>query len=248
MVAIAGDASPLRRESDRNAFLILVGCVWFGVVSGFGVDSFHHVRAHGLDYPLIVHVHALTFVGWLVLFTTQIVLIREGRFALHRRLGIAGAFFATWMMVIGPATAIVADAARHAKTGETPEFLSVQFTDIITFGGLTAAALLLRKDRIAHKRLMLLGLFYIADAGFARFFNDLVMTPFGDGRLAEFGQLYLGSDLLVLALGIYDLVRHRRIYPVYIAGVVYILAMQLLGSSLLHSDGWKAFTLRLIGA
>ena len=59
---------------------------------------------------------------------------------------------------------------------------------------------------------MLLSLFYIADAGFARFFNDRVMTPFGDGRLADFGQLYLGSDLLVLALGIYDLVRHRPRY------------------------------------
>jgi hypothetical protein len=49
--------------------------VWVGVLSGFGTDSFKHLREYGLDYPLIVHLHAVAFVGWLVLFTVQVALI-----------------------------------------------------------------------------------------------------------------------------------------------------------------------------
>jgi hypothetical protein len=103
--------------------------VWVGVLSGFGTDSFNHVRKHGLDYPLIVHFHAVAFVGWLTLFTVQVALIRNGRPDLHRRLGMAGAGLAAVMVVLGPATALFVDGARFLATGRTPEFLAVQFTD-----------------------------------------------------------------------------------------------------------------------
>jgi hypothetical protein len=110
------------------------------VLSGFGSDSFSHVRKHGLDYPLIVHCHAVAFVGWLVLFSVQVALIGNGRPDLHRRLGMAGAGLAAVMVVLGPATALFVDAARYSATGRTPEFLAVQLTDILAFAGLTAAA------------------------------------------------------------------------------------------------------------
>ena len=65
--------------ADRNAFMALTAMVWVGVVSGFGTESFQHVLKHGLDFPLIVHFHALAFVGFLVLFTVQVALVRSGR-------------------------------------------------------------------------------------------------------------------------------------------------------------------------
>ena len=142
--------------------------VWVAVLSGFGTDTFNHVSKFGLDYPLIVHFHAVAFVGWLALFTVQVALIRQGRPDIHRRLGLAGVVLAALMVVLGPATALVVDAHRFAATGQTPEFLAVQLTDILAFSGLTGAGLLLRARSAAHKRLMLLGLIYISDAGFAR--------------------------------------------------------------------------------
>lgn len=60
---------PPRAGADRNAFLWFTGLVWVAVLSGFGTDSFNHVRKYGLDYPLIVHFHAVAFVGWLTLST-----------------------------------------------------------------------------------------------------------------------------------------------------------------------------------
>jgi hypothetical protein len=161
---------------------------------------------------LIVHFHAVAFVGWLALFTVQVTLIRTGRPQIHHRLGIAGAALAAVMVVLGSATALIVDAKRFAATGHTPEFLAVQFTDIIAFAGLTAAGLLLRAVSSAHKRLMLLGLIYISDAGFARYLNDVMAPPLGHGIWGEIAGLYLGSDLLMLGLGVYDLATRGRLH------------------------------------
>jgi hypothetical protein len=214
------------------------------VLSGFGTDSFNHVSKYGLDYPLIVHFHAVAFVGWLTLFTVQVGLIRTGRADIHRRLGIAGAVLAAIMVVLGPATALVVDAGRFTASGRTPEFLAVQLTDILAFAGLTTAGLVLRARAATHKRLMLLGLIYISDAGFARLLNGALAAPLGLGNWAE---LYLGSDLLMLGLGLYDLATRKRLYPAYIAGVVWIVTLQFTALVLLASPTWKGVSLRLIG-
>jgi len=118
---------------------------------------------------------------------------------------MAGAGLAAAMVVLGPATALVVDAKRFAATGHAPVFLAVQFADILAFAGLTAAGLLMREVPSAHKRLMLLGLIYISDAGFARYLNDFMASPFGHGFWGEAAGLYLGSDLLMIGLGVYDL-------------------------------------------
>jgi hypothetical protein len=238
---------PARAGADRNAFLLLTALVWVGVLSGFGTDSFQHVRAHGLDYPLIVHCHAVAFVGWLVLFSVQVALIRNARPDLHRRLGKLGAGLAAVMVVLGPATALYVDAARFTASGRTPEFLAVQLLDIVAFAGLTGAGLLLRGNAAAHKRLMLLGLIYISDAGFARLLNGFVAAPLGETRWGEFAALYFGSDLLMLALGAYDLVTRGRLHPAYVAGVAGALALECTAITLLGNAGWKALTLHLIG-
>lgn len=149
------------------------------------------------------------------------------------------------MVVLGPATAMVVDAARFATTGRTPEFLAVQFTDILAFAGLTTAGLLLRRNSSAHKRLMLLGLIYISDAGFARFLNGAMAAPLGLGVWSARAELYLGSDLLMLGLGVYDLAMRARLHPAYVAGVVWTIALQF--TALLGNPSWKALSLHLIG-
>ena len=238
---------PARPSADRNAFLFFTALIWVGVLSGFGTDTFKHLSKYGLDYPLIVHFHAVAFVGWLVLFTVQVALIRTARADIHRKLGLLGAVLAVMMIVLGPATAMVVDAARFTAKGQTPEFLIVQFTDILAFAGLTAAGLLMRGISSAHKRLMLLGLIYISDAGFARFLNPAVAALLGHGAWDEVAHLYLGSDFLMLGLGVYDLATRGRLHPAYIAGVVWTIALQITALILVVNPTWKALSLHLIG-
>ena len=247
MSSLAATGSPARCHPDRNAFLIFTGLVWVGVLSGFGTDSYDHIKKFGLDYPLIVHFHAVAFVGWLVLFTAQVLLIRSRRTDLHRRLGVAGAALAAAMIFLGPATALTVDARRYAMTGTTPEFLVVQFTDILAFGSLVGTGLWLRRNPAAHKRLLLLGLMYISDAGFARFLNPTLAAPLGQTFWGGMASLYLGSDLLMLGLGAYDLATRRKLYPVYVLGFAWALVLQLTAYTLLSNPDWKAVAMRLIG-
>jgi hypothetical protein len=247
MSSIAVSAFPARSHPDRNAFLFFTGMVWVGVLSGFGTDSYDHVRKFGLDYPLIVHFHAVAFVGWLVLFTVQVLLIRSARADLHRKLGMAGACLLVAMVILGPATALVVDAHSYATTGRTPEFLAVQFTDILALATLAGAGLLLRRKSAAHKRLLLLALFYISDAGFARFLNPIFAAPLAPSYWGGMVSLYLSSDVLMLGLGAYDVVSRRKLHPAYLAGFAWALTLQVTAFTLLANPGWKAITMHLIG-
>jgi hypothetical protein len=247
ITTIALGGFPARARTDRNAFLFFTALVWLGILSGFGTDAFDHIKKYGLDYPPIVHVHAAAFLGWLVLFTVQAALIRNARPDLHRRLGMAGAGLAAVMVVLGPATALHVDNARFLATGRTPEFLAVQLGDILAFAGLTGAGLLLRSRAAAHKRLMLLGLIYISDAGFARFINQFAAAPLGGTIWGETVGLYLATDLLVLAFGVYDLVRRGTLHPAYVAGAIWMFALQATAVTLMHTARWKVLSLHLIG-
>ncbi|MBS0334657.1 MAG: hypothetical protein JSS35_17950 [Proteobacteria bacterium] len=153
---------------DRNFYLLIAAGAWFGILAGFGPDIARHVQTHARPFPLIVHFHAVAFMGWLVLFTVQILLIRTRRAAIHRKLGFAMIGLAGIMMVLGPATALIADHAKIGTPEADPGFLSVQFTDIVAFVGLLSAAVLFRNAAPIHKRLILLSTLYITDAGFGR--------------------------------------------------------------------------------
>jgi uncharacterized membrane protein YozB (DUF420 family) len=232
-----------RPQADRNAFLLFTALGWTGVLVGFGSQ----IAQDGFDYPLIVHLHAAVFVGWLALFTAQVSLIRAGNYALHRRLGVVAVVWACAVLVVGPATAITMDALHYAAKGKSPIFMSVQFTDILAFAGLTGAGLLLRRDASAHKRLMLLGTLYITDAGFARWFGGPVEHLLGRGFEGFFFSAYLANDILFAGVGAYDLVTRRRLHPAYVIGVAWALANQLAATSLYFSPAWKPVAMRLIG-
>lgn len=69
----------------------------------------------------------------------------------------------------------------------------------------------------------------------------------GRGFSATFTTLFLGPDLLLLALGAYDLVTRKRLHPGYIAGSLWMLACQLGGVSLYRLAEWKPVALAVIG-
>jgi len=235
------------KPTDRNAVAIFVAIVWVGIVSGFGTDSYDHIKHSGLDYPLIVHIHAVVFVAWLALFTAQILLVRASRVDLHKRLGVMGAGLAFVMCILGPATALTVDARAFAASGKPPVFAAVQFSTMIGFAGLTAAALLLRGTPAAHKRLMLLGLVFLSTAGFARFLNGLVAEHIELSFAPRLLQIYFFTDVLILAAGVYDLIVRRRLHPAYMVGAVWCIAWQAIALTLLPSPAWRAFSLHLIG-
>jgi hypothetical protein len=128
-----------------------------------------------------------------------------------------------------------------------PGFLIVQMLDILAFAGLVVPAFIWRKDPSVHKRLILLATFYISDAGFARWQGGAMEALFGNGFRASAAQLYFGSELLVLGVGLYDWITRKRLHPAYIAGIAWITAVELTALSVYMSPDWAPVAQRLLG-
>lgn len=232
---------------DRNFFAALIAFVWLGILMGFGLDIADHIARNRPAFPLIVHIHAVVFVGWLALFTVQAGLIRARRPALHRRLGLAMAGLAVVVPVIGMATALYVDRLHLHDANPDPNFIFIQASDMLAFTLLVGAGLALRARPSVHKRLMLISLLYISDAGFGRWIGDGVAAAIASPYWADFAGDYLASDLGILALGLYDLVTRRRLHPAYVAAALGAVAVQLAGTWGHVSPAARPLALALIG-
>jgi hypothetical protein len=230
---------------DRNFFLLMVALIWLGILMGFVPEIVDHIRTHK-PFPLIVHIHGAVFLAWLVLLTTQLALVRFGRPDLHKTLGILGAMLAGGMIVLGSITAVVADYLHFGTKDSDPPFLAIQWGDILIFGPLAAAALLLRERPPAHKRLILLATIFISDAGFARWLGDDFKFA-GDGFWGQYLQLYVFDFLLVALFAAYDYVTRRKLHPAFLAGAAWGLSIELLAIWLYVSPWWKPVATTLIG-
>ena len=165
---------------------------------------------------LLVHAHGALFTSWVLLFLVQTALVAQHQVAVHRRLGIAGGILAGAMIVVGTLTALKTAARGASPAAPDPlSFLIIPLTDMILFGSFVTAALRLRKNREAHKRLMLLAYISIIVAAVARVPGILPLGP-----PAFFG---LGFSFLLAGV-IYDLLTRRRVHPVYIWGGAALIA------------------------
>ncbi len=174
--------------SDRIFYPLFVAAIWCGVLGGFGPELVRHVQGGAAPYPLIVHLHAAAFTGWLMLLSTQVLFIRTGRWQLHRQLGTAAIGLAAVMLFLGPAVSLAIQRqqlglAHPSPVFGNPAFLAVQFGGMVDFAILLAAALLLRSHASAHRRLMLLTTLALTDAGFARATGAWISPKSGAGFL-----------------------------------------------------------------
>jgi hypothetical protein len=214
---------------------------------GFVPDVIHKFRKQGFSYPLAVHIHAAVYVSWLIFLTVQTVLIGRGRVVLHRRLGMFGAGLAVLVVLMGLVATYVVENRMLGTPRADPAFISTLLVDVLNFATLVAAALVLRSDGAAHKRLMLLATMSLLQAGFIRWWGAAMFAAFGNGFVGGWMADYLGVSLLVLGLGAYDLVTRRRLHPAYVLGAIWIFTWQFIAKWLYVSPWWGVVSLHLLG-
>ena len=108
----------LRRRKE-NFFFSSIAILLIGyVILGFWPSYFAQGMFLAPLPSLLVQVHAFIFLGWIILFSTQIVLIGRGRSATHRRLGQVMIWWAGAIASVGPATTIM--AVRRGAVGPGP--------------------------------------------------------------------------------------------------------------------------------
>lgn len=230
----------IRHQWDRNFFVLYVVLIWAAILAGFVPEIVRHYLKGAPPQPMIVRLHGTAFVGWLVLLTTQVLLIRNRRVRLHRRIGMAGAGLAVLMVLLGLAAALTAQSRDLGTPKADPGFFSVQLIDMIEFGGLVAAAISARNQPAAHKRLILLATPSLVDAGFARFLGDPLFALLGNGPWQFWVALFSGNALLIVGIGVYDCITRRRLHPAYVLGALWIFTGQIAASWLYYNAAWKS--------
>ena len=231
---------------------------WLAILSGFGYNNVQKYLAGKLTYPWIVHIHSVFFVGWLVLFTAQLVLVHRDQVDTHRRLGVFGAGLASVMVVLGVMTAIMTEQIKFGTAASDPPFLSVMLGDMLVFGGLVAAGMLMRRSPAAHKRVMLIATLVLTDAGFGRWLSPKIvewmglknyweLKTFSEGAWPFIRFQLLPVYTLIAALGAFDLFTRKRLHPVYLRAIAWSLPIHFLAGWLYFQPFWKSAALRIIG-
>jgi len=187
----------------------------------------------GGPWTVVVHAHAALFTAWVLLFIIQTALVASRRVAVHRRLGIGGAVLAAAMVVAGLSIAIATAARGGAPAGADPlQFLVVPLFDLVLFSGFIIAALVMRRHKDAHKRLMMLAYVSIITAATARLPGVLILGP----------PAFFGLALCFVVIGaLYDFFSRGRVHKAYWIGGAIILISVPLRLAISSTPIWRSF-------
>jgi hypothetical protein len=176
-----------------------------------------------------------------------LLLIRAHRTAVHRRLGVGLMALAAIMPPLGLYAGWVSERGYHGTPDFDAPFYIVLIGGLLGFAILVAAGYFHRADAAAHKRLMLLSTVFLSAAGFSRWWGFVVGDALGTGFWAFVATMNAGPDLIILALGGYDLITRGRLHPAYVWGVSLIGAIELAEAWLYFDPTWQAIALKIAG-
>ena len=198
----------------RRFYVWMATAVVVAVALGFGRSIPRRLAGSGaLSLPVLLH--ALLFLGWVLIFLVQVGLIARGRIRVHRRLGAMAAALGAAMLVTAPPLATAA-AARGSLPGDPLAFLLVMMMDLVFFGFFVAAGVYSRRRAETHKRFMLLATLSLLPPAVSRW-------PIADVHPA---LVTVPMLVLLTAAPLDDLRRHCRPHPVSLwGGIAYLVSI-----------------------
>jgi hypothetical protein len=209
---------------------LLLGTVLFGFARTYFLAGM-------LRAPLannLLHVHGAAFTCWMLLLIVQTSLVRAHRVDIHRKLGLAGFALACVMVVLGllaAADALSRNVAPiphlNAKT-----FYTIRLGDMLIFSTLIFFAYRMRRNPVAHKRLILIATIAIMDAAIDRW-------PLAFVHHNHVSELFNYSFLLFIVL--YDVWSTGKVQRVTVWASLFVIVMQQLRIPVGHTSTWQAF-------
>ncbi|MCW5761380.1 MAG: hypothetical protein KIS90_16540, partial [Phenylobacterium sp.] len=208
---------PLSGGRDDGFFLGGAIAMTLVLVAGFSLQL--AVGRSSFSSPLLVHAHAVVFMGWVGIYLLQNVFAVTGRTALHRRLGWIAAGWMVAMLVLGCAVTVA-----MLRRGGVPfffrplQFLVFDPVALVTFVGLTTSAILLRRRTDWHRRLHFCGMAMLLGPGFGRLLPSPMFMPWA-------WEATMAASLLFPLAGMAaDLRREGRVHPAWIRGFAVMIA------------------------
>lgn len=227
MTAIA-NGLPASGGRDDRFFLGGAFAMTVVIVAGFSIQL--AMGRSSFSSPLLVHAHAIVFMGWVTIYLLQNIFATTGRMALHRPLGWIAAAWMIPMLVLGCAVTVA-----MVRRGGVPfffrplQFLVFDPVTLFTFAGLTVAAIVLRRQTDWHRRLHFCGMTLLLGPGFGRLLPMPLLAPWA-------WEVIVVACLLFPAAGMLsDLRRDGRVHPAWRWGVAAIIGSALLTEAITYS-------------
>lgn len=218
VVMTVTDKAPGRAPAVERVFPGLAIVMVLVVVAGFSLQL--ATGRSSFDAPLLVHAHAVVFMGWLAIFLAQNLLIATGQVRWHRPLGWLATVWLAPMLILGW---LVTEAM--VRRGEVPfffrplQFLIFDPLSLITFVGLTIAAVVLRRSTDWHRRLHYSAMAILLGAAVGRLLPMPLLVPWAWEATTVVTLLFPVIGMIV------DLRKARRIHPAWFWGLGVQVAM-----------------------
>lgn len=207
--------------------------IYFGAESG--ANSYHHL-------------HVATNLIWLSLLICQSLLIGNGNYATHRRMGLC--VLAAAPLLVASATLLSVESARKGIASGRGDFMIVQnVMGTLELGSIILLAFASRKRRQLHASFLVsTALLFI---GIALFFTLIGLVPGfkieGPETFDRFGKALTTIQYASLAIGLFFFIRSPRSgWPMLVVGALFLLN-ELIKSSLAQRDLLQPLT-QLVGS
>ncbi len=225
----------LARLKQRPLYSALGVLMILIAAAGFVPESIWMVRVHAVPRYAIVHVHAVVFAGWLLLFLLQAVLAATGHILWHRRMGNILLAYALLMFAAGVLVTLnrffyeeqAGALAVARKTNLSPVL------DMLVFPPFFCVAWLYRHKPEIHKRLMVVTATIVLYAAVVRIIpvrasHSIVVTM-------------VVWSLPILVGMVHDLLTKRAVHQAYVVGLMAIVVLSM-RPMLEDSAPWKGAT------
>jgi hypothetical protein len=247
---LAPEPTGVRVGTDAFFVWMAFACVAIAF-GGFATEYWIPLAGSKVVLQPIYHVHGLVASAWTLFLFLQSSLIASKNTRRHREFGLAGVSLATLLVGTGLLLAITA-MQNHARIGDGPQYMAFSIVPITVIGFFAVCvglALAYAKRRETHKRLMLLGTFFILEAAVGRVFKlflappevralPLLEQPAPPIMLANISGAV--CFLLVVVAAVYDWRTRGKPHPVWIWGGLVMVALLVLRGPISTTPAWQA--------
>ena len=227
-MATLAKSDRLSVSGDDTFFVRCAVVMALTIVAGF---SFQYVMGRStVASPPLVHAHAIIFMGWVVIFLTQNLLIGSGRVDIHRKLGWIALGWIFPMVLLGCLVTLAMERRGQVPFFFRPlQFLVFDPMTLFFFAGLTIAAVAMRRQTQWHRRLHFCGMSLLTMPAFGRLLPLPLLAPWA------WESAFAASLLFPIAGILADLRRDGRVHPAWRYGIGAMLACFVLTEAITYS-------------
>ncbi|MFC0590289.1 hypothetical protein ACFFF7_12770 [Novosphingobium aquiterrae] len=238
----------IRHGWDNRFWLAFVATSWLAIAMGFGTPIAERFAGKApYVAPIILVAHVFVYFGWMVLLTTQALLINRGRTDWHRKLGVAGAMLAVLVSATGLGAEIYSQRYWAHTDPENVRFFTFPLYVLIAFSLCAFLAVRARRDPAAHKRLILLATSAIMGGPYQRWWGHAIDQVTGTGPFNTWAHLYTGMNVLMIVAAGYDLVTRGALHRIYRIAIPLLVAGQFATIAIWYSGWWPPLVRSVLG-